>query len=148
MTVHTAVSANTLTVSVTGGTAPYLYSKDDINFNASPVFTVLTQGNYTVYVKDAHSCIGTATATIINSNSTSTLAITANVNGTTITANASGGTPPYCFSLNGTNYNPNNVFSNLSSGNYTVFVKDFYNNVKSANAAIINPACSSSTLSL
>lgn len=42
---------------VTGGTAPYEYSIDGVNFGASPTFNNLTDGTYTVTVRDANGCI-------------------------------------------------------------------------------------------
>jgi hypothetical protein len=41
-----------------------------------------------------------------------------------ITVVANGGTLPYTYSLDSFNYTPNNTFLNLSSGFYTVYVKD------------------------
>jgi gliding motility-associated-like protein len=43
-----------------GGTSPYLYSTDGgITYQNSNVFTNLAPANYTVYIKDANSCINT-----------------------------------------------------------------------------------------
>lgn len=44
-----------VTVNLTGGKSPYLYSLDGINFQNSNVFN-LTNGNYTVFVKDDNNC--------------------------------------------------------------------------------------------
>ena len=54
---------STLTVSATGGTPGYTYSKDGTNYQYSASFTVTT-GLYTVYAKDTKGCIGSASATI------------------------------------------------------------------------------------
>ena len=50
------VSPNTITVNVMGGTAPYKYSLDNSNWQDSNVFTGLSRGDYTIYVKDAYDC--------------------------------------------------------------------------------------------
>jgi hypothetical protein len=41
-----------------------------------------------------------------------------------VTITANGGTPIYTYSLDNINYTPNNTFTNLPSGFYTVYVKD------------------------
>ncbi|SFJ02324.1 gliding motility-associated C-terminal domain-containing protein [Kaistella treverensis] len=50
------VTGNTATVSVTGGTPPYQYSFDNINFQPSNILTNIPRGKQTVYVKDAQNC--------------------------------------------------------------------------------------------
>ncbi|QIY92096.1 T9SS type B sorting domain-containing protein [Chryseobacterium gallinarum] len=50
------ISNNTITVNVIGGTAPYKYSIDNINWQDSNVFTNLARGNISVYVKDDYNC--------------------------------------------------------------------------------------------
>ena len=47
--------------SVTGGVAPYTYSKDGVTYQSGLSFTGLTNGTYTMYVKDASGCIRTNT---------------------------------------------------------------------------------------
>ncbi|MFN8243968.1 MAG: choice-of-anchor L domain-containing protein [Ferruginibacter sp.] len=53
----------TATVNMTGGTPPYLYSLDGINYQTAPVFNLL-QGNYTIYVKDQNNCPALQTISI------------------------------------------------------------------------------------
>ena len=50
------VSGNTATVYVTGGTAPYEYSLDGVNYQPSNVFAGLPRGTHTVYVMGADQC--------------------------------------------------------------------------------------------
>jgi gliding motility-associated-like protein len=46
----------------------------------------------------------------------------------TITVTATGGTPPYQYSINGgTNYQPSNTFTGLAGGTYSIVVKDANN---------------------
>jgi gliding motility-associated-like protein len=39
-----------------GGTSPYAYSLDGLNFQSDTVFQQLASGNYTIYWKDIHEC--------------------------------------------------------------------------------------------
>lgn len=50
------VSGSTATVFVTGGTAPYEYSLDNILFQTSNIFTNIPRGLHKVYVRDAINC--------------------------------------------------------------------------------------------
>jgi gliding motility-associated-like protein len=52
-----------LTVTASGGNGPYTYSTDGTSFQASNIFN-LTQGNYTITVKDNSGCINTKPITI------------------------------------------------------------------------------------
>ncbi len=49
------------------------------------------------------------------------------ISNSTITVHVIGGTPPYKYSINNINWQDSNVFTNLSRGDYTIFVKDNYN---------------------
>lgn len=50
------ITNNDITVFVVGGTAPYKYSKDNINWQDSNIFTDLKRGDTTIYVKDSFDC--------------------------------------------------------------------------------------------
>jgi len=50
------ITNNTVTVNVVGGTAPYQYSMDNINWQDSNVFTNVPRGNSMIYVKDDYNC--------------------------------------------------------------------------------------------
>ncbi|SHL52018.1 T9SS type B sorting domain-containing protein [Chryseobacterium polytrichastri] len=55
------ISTNTATVHVNGGTPPYKYSVDGItNWQDSNVFTDLSRGQHTFYVKDTYNCTPTS----------------------------------------------------------------------------------------
>ncbi len=54
----------------------------------------------------------------------------------TITATASNGTPPYSYSLNNITYQSSNIFTGLSAGNYTLYVKDSEDLTASASVTI------------
>lgn len=51
-------SNGTITISVTGGTGPFTYSQDNIDFsNTTGIFSDLAVGKYAVFVKDDDGCI-------------------------------------------------------------------------------------------
>jgi len=50
------ISTNTVTIYAMGGTAPYKYSTDGINWQDSNEFTNIPRGDLKVYVKDAYDC--------------------------------------------------------------------------------------------
>jgi gliding motility-associated-like protein len=56
-----------ITVEASGGTTNYEYSVDGTNFQASPVFAV-TNGTYTVTVRDANGCIKTISQVVALTN--------------------------------------------------------------------------------
>ena len=50
-----------LTIDVAGGTAPYTYSLDGINFTSDNSFSGLTSGWVEIYISDANQCAGDTT---------------------------------------------------------------------------------------
>jgi len=115
---------------VSGGTAPYLYSKDGITYETTVSFIQLAAGQYIIRVKDANNCILTKTFILTNIsgptavNATSEPATCADNNGRISVGGVSGGTAPYTYSLDGLTFRTEGSFANLASGNYTVSAKD------------------------
>ena len=123
------------TGSVTGGTAPYLFSIDGVTFSAISDFSGLTSGNYTIYIQDANGCLFTTnTISLMAPNqltditfSATTLTCPAQVS--SVTLSTVGGTAPFNYQIiapvgqtvdNGTNP----IFTGLTSGTYTFQVTD------------------------
>lgn len=75
---------------------------------------------------------------VIDSISTTPQTATGENDGTA-TVNASGGTPPYEYSLDNVNYQSSNVFTGLPFGDYTAFVRSSINPATSGTFTI-NPA--------
>ena len=130
-----------LTIQITGGTAPYYYSASTgqvvVQYPTSWSISGLSPGNYSFQVTDAALCTITAGTTLtspngINSVSISTQGSTCSSNGGSITVSVIGGTSPYIYTLiypNGNTLNVSNnqttqLFSNLYSGTYSVAVQD------------------------
>ncbi|MGP8217222.1 MAG: T9SS type A sorting domain-containing protein [Bacteroidia bacterium] len=116
----------------TGGSGSgYTYSLNDTTFNSTGSFTDLSAGNYYVIVKDGSGCTGTFPLTISDANgpvisaSTSTnIACNGGEDGTITVSLVTGGTGTLQYSVNGTNWQTSNKFTELPSGIYTVTVKD------------------------
>ena len=121
-----------LTVLATGGTAPYQYRVNGGIFQNSGTFSGLSAGAYTILVRDAEGCTAEITATL-GSPAAPNVTITSQINpgcgqnNGRITASASGGIPPYQYSLNGATYQTSATFNGLESGSYEVFVRDAAN---------------------
>ncbi|MCC6257291.1 MAG: T9SS type A sorting domain-containing protein [Chitinophagaceae bacterium] len=111
-----------------GGTAPYTYSLDGVNFQPSNTFINLSVGSYTGTVKDSKGCTGTLNVTLITSLiNVSTHSVNASDCETPdgqIQIFVSGGVGPYTYSVDGNNYQASNSFTGLVAGTYDVYVKD------------------------
>lgn len=130
-----------ISVTLTGGTAPYYYSAStgDVEISYLKTFTIsgLTAGNYNFQVTDAAYCqsfIGTTLATpggITSISISSQNSTCSSINGQ-IQISVVGGNTPYTYTLispDGSTINVSNsqttyVFNGLSSGTYTVAVSD------------------------
>ena len=131
----------TLTIQITGGTAPYYYSAStgDITVQYSTTWSLsgLSPGVYSIQVTDAALCTFVAGTTLTSPNgitsvNISTQGSTCSGNGGSITISVNGGTSPYIYTLiypngnvlNVANNQTNQLFPGLSSGTYTVSVQD------------------------
>jgi uncharacterized protein (TIGR02145 family) len=62
--VSAVVNGKTVTVSASGGTAPYTYSINSVSYVATNIFSGLDNGTYTLYVKDNAGCVRNIQATV------------------------------------------------------------------------------------
>jgi len=123
-------SNGSIVVTTSGGTSPYTYSKNGVDFVSTSTFAGLIAGDYTIIIKDAAGCEvsltttvtepATLTAVVTGQNPTSCSA----GDGSITISSVSGGTAPYSYSINGTNFSANNVFTGLSDGSYTIYIRD------------------------
>lgn len=121
-------STGSLTVQTTGGTAPFQYSLDGVNFQTGALFSNLAAGAYLIRVLDANNCLSVKSAIVTNSNGpqlnvVKTDAYCSRSSGT-LTVTGTGGTGILMYSINGVDFQVSNSFANLSSGTYTVQVRD------------------------
>ena len=116
-------------VTITGGTFPYTYSWSS-GETTSATNSNLCSGPYSVTVTDAGGCSKTTSITITTPSSLGFTTIPLNVsckngNNGSITVNATGGNPPYQYSMDaGVNYQASTIFSGLLAATYSIVVKD------------------------
>ena len=108
-----------VTVTATGGTAPY---------SGTGSFSVFA-GTYTYTVTDANNLTSSSTITITQPTAiTATIsvggAITVNGGTTSLTVNASGGSSPYTYSIDNSAFQSSNVFNSVIAGRHTITIKD------------------------
>ncbi|MGH1434691.1 MAG: gliding motility-associated C-terminal domain-containing protein [Lewinella sp.] len=119
-----------VTLLVTGGTAPITYTLNGVDQVDDNVFIDLEEGSYPVMITDDNGCTAMGTAVVGGSEAPvidNIMTVDANCNQAdgSATINVTGGTPPYTYDLAGTVQNdPNNTFMMLASGNYTLIVTD------------------------
>jgi hypothetical protein len=123
-------SNGTILVNTNGGTPPYQYSIDDLNYFENNNFENLAEGDYTVFVMDAAEC-----KLIINNAAVApSEAVNANILPTQITCNGMddgiiaieilSGTPPFQYSLNERPFNDSPEFNNLPPNDYLLLIRD------------------------
>ena len=122
-------SNGSIDVSFTGGTAPFQYSIDGINFQSTSLFDTLIAGSYFITVIDSFGCLDTITENITEPTPiTFTTSITdadCPTDNGEINITANGGSGNYTYSINGgNNFVASNVFLGLSTGGYSIVVMD------------------------
>ena len=133
----------TLTVAPLGGKAPYAYSLDSgpfTVFNDSPTatFVNLSAGNHNIILKDALGCVALPQGFQIAQ--PSILEATVYVENQTVVISASGGTGPYKYSIDGTNYQDSYIFSNLYPGGpYNFRIRDSQGCIITKSVTIFPP---------
>ncbi|UPT66744.1 MAG: SprB repeat-containing protein [Sphingobacteriales bacterium JAD_PAG50586_3] len=136
-----------VTLSQTGGTAPYQYQQGSGAFQSSASFSGLAAGTYIYTVRDANSCTATVTVTIAQPASAvaATAGTPTNVscfggNNGAVTISGSGGTSPYTYRIGSGAYQSSGAFTGLVAGTYTFTVRDNNNCTATVNVTITQPA--------
>ncbi len=131
-------------VTVSGGVAPYTYSIDGTNYVTSNIFSGLGVNSYVLNVLDANGCQGSFSTQLVN-----TAGPTASANGTNVSCgglndgsvvvSGTGGTTPYTYSIDGTNFGTNNTFTGIGAGTITAYVLDAGGCQSTATVTITEP---------
>ena len=150
------IAAEDLTIS--GGTGPFSFTLNGGTPIVLPAgdstysFTGLCAGTYDIIVTDANGCSTSPSTTtfiiapispIVPAGSVSVFNLNGyhvscnGANDGSITANASGGTGTFTYSIDGINFQSNALFSGLIAGNYTITYKDA-NNCTATEAHTLN----------
>ena len=114
-------SGLTITAEASGGTAPYEFSTDGTNFQTSADFDLSDGNAVTLTVRDANECEATVNVPACE---VSDLTVTFIPTGFAITAEATGGTAPYEFSVDGTNFQASADFDLPDGDGVTLTVRD------------------------
>lgn len=131
---HLDVSCNGLSdgvvvVSGSGGVSPYEYSDDNVTFQSNAAFDNLAAGSYWYYVRDNNGCVDSVQAVVsepavVAATSTTTDASCAGSADGQIVVNATGGTAPYSYSIDGGVFQSDSTFAGLEAGTYVITVRD------------------------
>ena len=147
-------SDGSITLTITGGTGPYYYSastgESQITYLSTVTFGGLAAGVISVAVTDAGLCKNTFSTNLVTPGTFKVVSInsvnsTCNSNGGQIIVNIEGGSPPYTYTLvypssatsSVTSNSTNQLYSNLTAGDYTVIISDQASCVYSQDITII-----------
>ncbi|MEO0470661.1 MAG: SprB repeat-containing protein [Bacteroidota bacterium] len=145
-------STGNVTIQVNGGTGPFQYSLDNVNFGPSPTFNGLALGSYTVFVRDGQNCttninVNITEPTVLLGSVNNVVDVDCNRNSTgSITVSGSGGTPAYQFSIDGSPFGNSNVFNGLAAGPHSISIRDANNCLFSLNQPISEPPVLASSI--
>lgn len=120
-----------VTITGSGGTAPYEYQLDAGSFQSSGTFVSLAAGSYTITVRDANLCTFVLPISITQPASSLSGSIVSQTNVLcfgdptgAVTVSGSGGTPPYEYSIDGGDFGGSGSFVDLLAGDHTVIIRD------------------------
>ena len=118
-----------ININSNGGIGKLQYSIDGNQFSDKNEFLGLPSGKYTIYVKDQNGCyISESIELVLEKNIQINVLGQTNAscdhNNGTLSVSASGGSGILRYSLDDQNYKSIGNFDSLSSGMYTIFVKD------------------------
>ncbi|HET6993445.1 MAG TPA: gliding motility-associated C-terminal domain-containing protein, partial [Chitinophagaceae bacterium] len=117
-----------ISITASGGTQPYRYSLDGVNFQTSNIFAGLAAASYTVTVKDQVNTLATTNVILSDAPGPSinfvATAPSCNANDGIITIAGIGGASPLQYSIDGINFQAGNIFTGVHPGNYQPTVKD------------------------
>jgi len=140
LTINLKTSQGNMYPSVSGGTAPYTFSTNGLDYSSEvPQFDTSIPGKRVVYVKDKNECIKSRTFEInpINDCANSNLSLDILVQPNILTITGRNGTQPYMYAVdNTTNFTTTNIYCKLLAGTHNVYVKDSKGCIASSSVKI------------
>ena len=136
-----------ITVTASGGTPDYEYSRNGITYQTGNQFTGLAENDYTIFVRDANGCISTENISIVEPDE---LIVASEIRidnnqcygdslGEIRILDVTGGTEPYEYSINnGVDFSSDPIFQNLPAGSYQTVVRDSNGCIADGNLNKIN----------
>ncbi|MFV8332111.1 T9SS type A sorting domain-containing protein [Flavobacterium sp. GSP14] len=139
-------SKGLVTITASGGTAPYTYSKNGSAFTPNNIFDNLVAGAYAFDVKDAIGCVNTSRIVITIPQPTPLFMTAAkidvncygNADGS-MTIFTTGGSIPYRYSLNNGPSQNGSMFTGLPAGTYVITVTDSNNCMATIITTVTEP---------
>jgi len=123
-------SDGVITVNATGGTPLYEYSLDGGAYQSNNSFTGLSDGTYTISVRDNNGCVYFKDTTLsaqytfsLVIDSLKDISCTGSVDGY-VEIGTNGGVSPFSYSQDNSTFVADSVFTNLSASNYTFYAED------------------------
>jgi gliding motility-associated-like protein len=119
----------TMEIHASGGTSPYSYSVNNSPYQTANIFTGLPAASYKVTVRDALGVTETIEAKIANTSGPQLSIVRhkatgcANATGE-LELKATGGSSPFRYTVDGTRFQTDSVFTGMAAGNYSVAVMD------------------------
>ncbi len=136
-----------------GGTPPYQYSIDSSNFSYSNLFTGLSAGDHIVTVRDIAGCTATRVKHISEPDAITLsvkrviLETCAGTGDGEIRLDCEGGKAPFEFTIDdGATWQHDKKFRNLTSGSYTILVRDSNGCTASVTETVGANACKDSEI--
>ncbi|MGD1843857.1 MAG: SprB repeat-containing protein [Salibacteraceae bacterium] len=120
-------STGAIAIQASGSNGPFSYSLNGSPFQANDFFLNLSGGNYQVIVADTQGCNDTLDFVLPEPPLIQVTTNTTPDNGTgngSLTVQASGGTPPFSYTVSGIGTQSNSTFNLLTPGNYSGVVTD------------------------
>jgi|GEM_PF-5403650 len=139
-------NTGSLTLSGSGGTSPYSFSKDGTIFQPSPTFNSLSAGLLPITLKDANGCTATVSGEILQPADISVSASVSNPvscfggNNGSIQVTGSGGTGLIKYAIDGNTFTTALTFTGLSANSYVVTAKDNNGCTKSSAPILMTQA--------
>ena len=123
------VSNGIVTINASGGQMPYEYKLDAGSYQASNVFNLVTPGTHMVFVRDNTGCekmqnifVGVGPGPILSI--VEIIDASCGVNNGSIEVQATLGSTPYTYSIDGITYVFSPLFPGLGPGNYLIYLID------------------------